>query len=231
MMLTAEDFKNISFRKGRGYRSEDVDTFIDEVVSFFETMQKENSELISKIGILTKEVQNYQKDEDAVKSALIKSQRIADKTIKEAECRASVIVKNAQIEARQKVSDEQRAYDDLKNKVYEFRMKLLTIYKEHLQFIDAIPSGDESYNSKEDSESSVSDNNNININKIEENEKDESTVTYPEPTHARTIKLESNSISSETTNRYSVARSSKFKDLQFGDEYKISSLDGHSRLV
>ena len=40
-MLTIDEIKDVSFRKGRGYRGEDVDAFIDEVIVSFEQMKKE----------------------------------------------------------------------------------------------------------------------------------------------------------------------------------------------
>ena len=44
-MLTIDEIKNISFRKATlsgGYRAEDVDAFIDEVIASFEQLKKEN---------------------------------------------------------------------------------------------------------------------------------------------------------------------------------------------
>lgn len=42
-MLTIDEIKNISFRKANltnGYRAEDVDSFIDEVIVSFEQLKK-----------------------------------------------------------------------------------------------------------------------------------------------------------------------------------------------
>lgn len=46
-MLTIEEIKNISFRKATlssGYRAEDVDAFIDEVIATFEQQKKEKKQ-------------------------------------------------------------------------------------------------------------------------------------------------------------------------------------------
>lgn len=45
-MLTIDEIKNISFRKATlngGYRAEDVDSFIDEVIVSFEQLKKEKN--------------------------------------------------------------------------------------------------------------------------------------------------------------------------------------------
>ena len=46
-MLTIDEIKNISFRKANltnGYRAEDVDSFIDEVIVSFEQLKKEKTD-------------------------------------------------------------------------------------------------------------------------------------------------------------------------------------------
>ena len=48
-MLTIDEIKNISFRKATlngGYRAEDVDSFIDEVIVSFEQKKKEKIYII-----------------------------------------------------------------------------------------------------------------------------------------------------------------------------------------
>jgi cell division initiation protein len=77
-MLTIEEIKDISFRRGRGYRGEDVDAFIDEVIVSFEQLKKEKSDLIRKMDILATRVEQYRADEETVRNALLSSQRVAD---------------------------------------------------------------------------------------------------------------------------------------------------------
>ena len=51
-MLTIDEIKNVSFRKATlsgGYRAEDVDEFIDEVIASFEQLKKEKTNLVHKI--------------------------------------------------------------------------------------------------------------------------------------------------------------------------------------
>lgn len=51
-MLTIDEIKNISFRKATlsgGYRAEDVDAFIDEVIASFEQLRKKRQILFIRL--------------------------------------------------------------------------------------------------------------------------------------------------------------------------------------
>ena len=85
-MLTPERIKEKTFQTtGRGsYRAEDVDSFLNEVAVSYEQMFKENTDLIKKISILAKKVEEYRADEDSLKMALLNAQKLADKIVAEA---------------------------------------------------------------------------------------------------------------------------------------------------
>ena len=85
-MLTPEIVKQKSFQTtGRGsYRAEDVDSFFFEVATSYEQMYRENAELIKKITILAKKVEEYRADEDSLKMALLRAQKLADSIVAEA---------------------------------------------------------------------------------------------------------------------------------------------------
>lgn len=85
-MLTPDKIKEKSFQtSGRGsYRAEDVDNFLDDVVISYEQMFRENGDLIKKISILAKKVEEYRADEESLKLALLNAQKLADKIIGEA---------------------------------------------------------------------------------------------------------------------------------------------------
>ena len=85
-MLTPERIKEKTFQTaGRGsYRAEDVDGFMYEVAASYEQMYKENTDLIKKISILAKKVEEYRADEESLKMALLNAQKLADKIVAEA---------------------------------------------------------------------------------------------------------------------------------------------------
>ncbi len=85
-MLTPDRIREKTFQTtGRGsYRAEDVDRFLSEVAVSYEQMFKENTDLIKKISILAKKVEEYRADEDSLKMALLNAQKLADKIVAEA---------------------------------------------------------------------------------------------------------------------------------------------------
>ena len=85
-MLTPERIKEKVFQTtGRGsYRSDDVDMFMSEVQASYEQMFKENGDLVRKISILAKKVEEYRADEESLKMALLNAQKLADRIVAEA---------------------------------------------------------------------------------------------------------------------------------------------------
>ncbi len=85
-MLTPDRIKEKSFQTtGRGsYRAEDVDSFLNEVYVAYDLMYKENADLIKKISILAKKIEEYRADEDSLKMALLNAQKLADRIVAEA---------------------------------------------------------------------------------------------------------------------------------------------------
>lgn len=85
-MLTPDKIREKTFQTtGRGsYRAEDVDNFLDDVVVSYEQMFKENGDLIKKISILAKKVEEYRADEESLKLALLNAQKLADRIVAEA---------------------------------------------------------------------------------------------------------------------------------------------------
>ncbi len=85
-MLTPDRIKEKVFQTtGRGsYRSDDVDMFMSEVQASYEQMFKENGDLVRKISILAKKVEEYRADEESLKMALLNAQKLADRIVAEA---------------------------------------------------------------------------------------------------------------------------------------------------
>ena len=134
-MLTIDEIKDISFRKGRGYRGEDVDAFIDEVILTFEQMRKEKSDLIRKMDILATRVEQYRADEETVRNALLSAQRVADQCVKEANAKAAAILSDAEAKANKMIKDangvtatQKDAYLKLKGDSVALRSELEALY-------------------------------------------------------------------------------------------------------
>ncbi len=145
-MMTLEEIRNVEFNRGRGYRSEEVDDFIDACVETMEKLVQENAELNQKMKALADKVAEYRNDEDSIRAALLSAQRTGDTVIREAEAKAKSLLESAQEEAgaarRDLLADIEREKDELarvKNEVAQFKDKLLGLYKEHLSLINLLP--------------------------------------------------------------------------------------------
>ncbi len=179
-MLNLNDIINVSFRKSNfsGYRTEDVDSFIDQVKDSYDQLLKktmeqaeayealavEKKELEKKLSVLAGKIEDYRLEESEIKNALVSAQKLGESSVREARHKAEIILKDANLKAerilgaaKSDVVEQQRELDDLKKKVVEFRTKLLAIYKEHLTLIDAIPSRKEEFSQEEKPAASVLD--------------------------------------------------------------------------
>lgn len=79
-MITPLDIQNKEFKRAliRGYRTKEVDIYLDSINDNYEKLYKENIELKDKIGILTDQIRQYNNLEETLKSTLVIAQSTAD---------------------------------------------------------------------------------------------------------------------------------------------------------
>ena len=226
-MLTIDEIKNISFRKATlsgGYRAEDVDAFIDEVIATFEQQRTENTNLVHKIDRLATRLEEYRSDEETVRNALLTSQKMSDACIKEAKEKAARIIREAEEKAQSLVSDankmtvlEKENYLALQTDAVNLRNELIELYSNHIKSIDDLPTAADVEQSKEE------------LDKKYPTEPVETQVParqiQEEPVRQQPVReapvAAPKKISSDTT-RVPVKRSGKFSQLKFGDNYDVS---------
>lgn len=161
-MLTLNDIINANFRKSNfsGYKSEDVDAFLDLVKDSYEqlikknieqkerltALQAENEELQKKIEVLAERVETYRSEEDDIKNALISAQKLGDASVREARHKAEIIIKDANIKAdriigtaQSQIGEYEQQLEEMKRQVSDFRAQLMEIYRQHLTLISALP--------------------------------------------------------------------------------------------
>ena len=99
-MLTPQDVRSVQFEKNlRGYRTEDVDRFLDKVeqqleqdAEQMEALRKQVADLTAENETLRRNMQSYEADGDMLKSALINAQRMGENVIREANQKADCAV-------------------------------------------------------------------------------------------------------------------------------------------
>ena len=100
-MFTPQQIDQISFSKAKfgGYNMEQVDEFLEPLTEDYVTLYKENALLKSKMRVLVGKLEEYRKNEAAVKEAAANAQKAADKMIRDAEAKCAQMLQNANTNA------------------------------------------------------------------------------------------------------------------------------------
>lgn len=96
-MLTPQDLEQVAFDKATfgGYDMKGVDAFLEPMFEDYVTLFKENALLKSKMRALVAKLEEYRKNEESMKEAVVNAQRTCDKMVKEAEAKCDAMLKNA----------------------------------------------------------------------------------------------------------------------------------------
>ena len=98
-MMTASNIKARSFSAVRnGYDPAEVKDFLDEIAQEYEAALKSKEESDEKVKKLNEELAKYREDEEAIKSALVHSQKEASKIISDAKSQARDMIESAKSE-------------------------------------------------------------------------------------------------------------------------------------
>ena len=151
-MLIPKDFLDIEFGKtvAFGYKTADVDAFVDMAIELLKAFEKENIQLKEDLDNTNAELQKYRDDEQTIYDALIGYQKLGDSFVKNAKIKAQEIVDQATQQADLILHDvssrrkqEQTRYQELRDESAKFKNELFRLYKEHLEIIQQIPDAPE----------------------------------------------------------------------------------------
>lgn len=146
-MISIEDAKNVQFKNSvKGYKKEEVDQFIDEVVATLEQNKKEKIELVKKLDILAKRIEQYRKDEEDVRGALLNAEKVKGSAVKQAEEKVAALLEEAKAEAKRIVYDANASVVTQKNNYLKLqadavvlREQLLATYNNHIRMLEDLP--------------------------------------------------------------------------------------------
>ena len=96
-MFTPQQIEQISFSRATfgGYDMQQVDEFLEPLTEDYVTLYKENALLKSKMRVLVGKLEEYRKNEAAMKDAVANAQKAADKMIMEAEAKCAKMMSTA----------------------------------------------------------------------------------------------------------------------------------------
>lgn len=143
MRLSALDIKKQEFKKSiRGYDVGEVEAYLDTVSNEVEQLYRENQQLKEKIEGLEKEnselkdeVNIYKENEKTFQKAIVKSQDMAEDVLENANRRADLIMKEAEILVSKTRLSAREEIVDLKQELNELRIKTENIIDEVKNFL------------------------------------------------------------------------------------------------
>lgn len=221
-MLTIDEIKNISFRKAgmHGYNADDVDEFIDDVVELIESNNAEKADLKRKLDILAKKIEQYREDEETVRNALLSSQKVADQSIREANDKATYIIKAAEKKSRSILTEAEMAterakdrYEGIQADTAQLKKEIIALYKKHLSIVEEMPNDEDVQKSREELDEKyplehadeVINSAQDDVEEMDEAEAKEAPVE--EKTERKAVVIE--------------PKNEKFDSLKFGDNYDV----------
>ncbi len=113
-MLTPQEVSEHAFAKSTfgGYNMAMVDEFLDELTEDYTALYKENASLKAKMKILADSLEEYRATEKGMRRALLAAQQAAEEMVKDAESRKSALVREAEADAQEKISELRRQVAD-----------------------------------------------------------------------------------------------------------------------
>ncbi|MGB4590146.1 MAG: DivIVA domain-containing protein [Clostridiaceae bacterium] len=131
--ITNKDFK----RTMRGYSTDEVDEFLDDVVEDFEALYRENANLKEKIEGFNDKLAYYSNLEKTLQSTLVLAQNTADNTKVQAEKEAEYIIENAKEKANTLMENANRENERLKREFEKSRMEFSNFKSRILNFLES----------------------------------------------------------------------------------------------
>ncbi len=146
-----------------GYRTEEVDRYIEQMNAQIRSLEAEKADLVGKMKILAEKINEYRQDESNLKDALLGAQKMGNAIVSEAKAKADRMVSDAKSRSERMLLDAQRASDEavgniraqvehekltmakMQKEVSDFKAKLLSLYKVHLNALNSLPDMEEEY--------------------------------------------------------------------------------------
>lgn len=127
-MLTPIEIQGITFKTGRGYKKDDVDSFMKALHHDYEVMYKENLELKEKASALSDGVQYYKNLENTLQKALVLAEKTSEETRAAAQMQAEAIEKDAKLKAEKILYEARQELDRIEVKTQEL-LQNFQLYK------------------------------------------------------------------------------------------------------
>lgn len=126
-MLSPLDVQRKEFSRAmRGYKEQEVDMFLNEVMETLEKYVNENLEMKERLERSEKDLNRYSLMERTLSETLVVAKKTADDLMTGAQQKAELIIKTAEEEAKRRITDTEQELQLVKARHEEARRELIT---------------------------------------------------------------------------------------------------------
>ncbi len=138
MKFTPLAIKKQQFKRSfRGYDVEEVRVYLEMLASEYENLLQENKELKEKVASLEAEVLKYKQIEKSLQLAVTQAQDVATKTIENAKRQADLLIKEAELKAREAIDNSKIELAKIEKEVQVLKLEKERILNELRNFLSS----------------------------------------------------------------------------------------------
>ncbi len=136
-MLTPLDIHNKVFSKVvRGYKMEEVDAFLDEIIRSHETLFRENRELKDKVGRLEEEIAKNREMSSTLQKTMILAEKVMEEETRQAEKAGELIKQEARQEGARMIQQAKKEALRIHQEIQRLRLYEKQLYLKHKGFLE-----------------------------------------------------------------------------------------------
>lgn len=109
-----------------GYNIAEVDALMAESAATIDAYEKQSGDLYHKLEVLAGKIEEYRQEEDAIKTALVTAQKMADKITKESNETASLLISKSEETAKDTVANAKAESDKIISSAREYSTNLIS---------------------------------------------------------------------------------------------------------
>lgn len=118
-MISAKDLRTADLSV------KDANALLNEAADTIEAYQHENKELYHKLEVLAAKIEEYRSEEDAIKTALVTAQKMADKIKKDSSEAAALLIESSEAEAKEKMDSANSEAEAIVKKARDYSANLI----------------------------------------------------------------------------------------------------------
>lgn len=125
-MISSKEIRQLDLTVTQnGYNAKEVDSVLSECALTIDAYQKENEELYRKMELLAAKIEEYRLEENAIKTALVTAEKMAEKIKKESNDEATELLEKSRQEADSTVSSAKTEADKIISSAREYSSTLI----------------------------------------------------------------------------------------------------------